>query len=125
MSLVTSIRARQADLIRQNTASIAITRTTRTDDGAGGFSESNSTLAAQSFRLYNKRTRVLNLNDGGYHSQRIVKMIGAYNANVKKECAEYLDTFTYNSIKYKITDVKPVMTGGSVVFVECELEEIT
>jgi hypothetical protein len=124
MSLITSIRLRQADLIRQNSASITITRITRTAED-GGWTEATSTLAAQSFRLYNKNSRVLNLNDGGYHSQRILKMIGAYDANVQKESAQYLDKFTYNSIVYKITDVKPVMAGGSVVFKEIALEEIT
>jgi hypothetical protein len=52
-------------------------------------------------------------------------MIGAYDANVQKESAQYLDKFTYNSIVYKITDVKPVMVGGSVVFKEIALEELT
>lgn len=125
MSLITSTRERQADLIRQNTASIVITRTTRTTGIDGGTTEATSTLASQDFRIYNKQSRVLDVDTGGWHSQRIVKMIGKYDADVQKESAQYLDTFTYGGIKYKIIDVKPIYTGGQIVFKECELKEIT
>ncbi len=123
--LYTVIRTQQADLIEQNKASIVISRTTRTDDGAGGWNESSANLTSQDFRIYNKRSRTLNINEGGWHSQRVTKLIAKYNADVKKESENYLDTFTYNSIKYKITDVKPILTQGQVVFLEVELEEMT
>ncbi len=119
-----TIRNQQADLIEQNKASIVISRITRTEQD-GGWIETPSTLASQDFRIYNKQSRTLNLNEGGWHSQRVTKLIAKYNADVKKESENYLDTFTYNSIKYKITDVKPIMTQGQVVFLECELEEVT
>jgi hypothetical protein len=125
MSLYTSIRTRQADFINQNKASIVISRTTRVDDGAGGYSETTANLASQDFRIYNKQSRALNLNDGGWHSQRITKLIGKYDANVQKESAVYLDTFTYGGIKYKIIDVKPIYTQGQIVFKELALEEMT
>lgn len=122
--LYTSIRERQESLIEQNKASIIITRITRTAVD-GGWTEATSTLASQDFRIYNKRSRVLNIQDGGWHSQRIVKMIAKYDANIQKESAQYLDTFTYGGIKYKITDVKPIYTGGQICFKECALEEMT
>jgi hypothetical protein len=125
MSLYTSIRTRQSDFINQNKTQIVISRTTRADDGAGGFSETTKNLASQDFRIYNKQSRTLNLTDGGWHSQRIVKMIGKYDADVQKESATYLDTFSYGGIKYKIIDVKPIYTQGQIVFKECALEEIT
>jgi hypothetical protein len=122
--LYTSIRERQSSLIEQNKAQIVITRITRTAVD-GGWTEATSTLASQDFRIYNKRSRVLNIQDGGWHSQRITKAIAKYDADVQKESAQYLDTFTYGGIKYKITDVKPIYTGGQIVFKECELKEIT
>jgi hypothetical protein len=123
--LYESIRNRQADLINQNKASIVIIRITRTADGAGGYTEATTTLASQDFRIYNKQSRVLNLTDGGWHSQRITKLIAKYDANVQKESATYLDTFTYGGLKYKIIDVKDIYTQGYIVFKEVALEEMT
>ena len=123
--LYESVRTRQSDIIEQNKAQIIISRTIRSDDGAGGYNETTANLSSQDFRIYNKQGRTLNLTDGGWHSQRITKMIAKYDANVQKESAIYLDAFTYNSIKYKIVDVKPIMTQGQIVFKECALEEIT
>jgi hypothetical protein len=124
MELYEAIRLRQDNIINQNKASVVISRITRTDDGAGGYSEATTTLASQDVRIYNKRSRILNINDGGWHTARQTLMVAKYNANVQKESAIYLDTFTHNSIKYKITDVKPIMTQGYVVFLECAVEEV-
>jgi len=123
--LYESVRTRQSDIIEQNKAQIIISRTIRSDDGAGGYTETTANLASQDFRIYNKQSRTLNLNDGGWHSQRIVKMIGKYDADVQKESAIYLDTFSYGGIKYKIVDVKPIYTQGQICFKECALMEIT
>jgi hypothetical protein len=125
MTLYESARDRQSDLIRQNTASIVITRITRTKGDDGGTTETTANLASQDFRIYNKRSRVLDVDTGGWHSQRIVKMIGKYDCDVQKESAQYLDSFTYGGIKYKIIDVKPMYTQGQIVFKECALEELT
>lgn len=124
MSLVTSIRERQYDLIEQNPADITINRVTRTEYG-GGWTETSSTVAEQTVRIYNKKVRALNLTTGGWHSQRLDKMIAEYDADIKKESATNLDTFTHNGIKYKVVDVKPITTDGEVVFLECALEEVT
>lgn len=125
MNLYESVRAQQTKLINDNPSSITITRITRSDDGAGGFSEATSTIAAQTVRIYNKRTRTLNVENGGWNSQRITKMIAKYDANIQKESSTYLDTFSYGGITYKITDVKPIYTQGQIVFKECELVEVT
>jgi hypothetical protein len=125
MKLYESIRNRQADFIAQNKAQIVISRITRTASTDGGYTEATTTLDSQDFRIYNKNSRVLNVNEGGYHSERITKLIAKYDADIQKESATYLDTFTYNSIKYKVADVKPILTQGFVVFLECELAEIT
>ena len=122
--LYESIRNRQADFINQNKAQIIISRTTRTDDGAGGWIETTTTLASQDFRIYNKRVRVLNINEGGWHSQRVTQLIAKYDADVEAENETFLDTFSHNGIDYKIKDVKPILTQDYVVFLECELEEI-
>ena len=100
MELYESIRNRQSDIINQNSASIVITRTTKSDDGAGGYTNTTSTKSAQSMRIYNKNTRVLTVNDGGYHAQRLTKMIAHYNADILSESATNLDTFTYGGKQY-------------------------
>lgn len=123
--LYQSLRDRQADLIRQNPASITITRTTRTAADDGGWTEATTTLAAQTMRLYDKNTRMYNSNDGGWVTARMLKLVAKYDANVRAEDETYLDKFTYGGKVYKITDVKDIYTQGYIVFKECGLEEVT
>ena len=125
MNLYESIRLRQADIIAQNKAQIIISRTTRTDDGAGGWIETVTTLASQDFRIYNKRVRVLNVNEGGWHSQRVTKLIAKYDADIEAKNETFLDTFSHNGVDYEVKDVKPITTQGYVVYKECQLEEVT
>lgn len=124
MSLLTSIRNGCEVLIDQNPSTIIITRTTRTDDGAGGYSEATSTLTAQTVRIFNKKTRVLNVSDGGWHSQRVVEMLAKYNADVKPKSAVNTDKFIYNTKTYTIKSVTDRLINGSIACKRCELEEI-
>ncbi len=91
--LYESIRNQQAVLIEQNKAQIIISRTTRTDDGAGGWVETVTNLSAQDFRIYNKRTRVLNVNEGGWHSQRVTQLIAKNDADIEENNKTFLDVF--------------------------------
>jgi len=125
MELYESIRLRQDNIINQNKAQIIISRITRSDDGAGGWIETPSILDPQDFRIYNKRTRVLNISEGGWHSQRVTQLIAKYDADIEPENETFLDTFSYGDKDYKITDVKDIYTQGQIVFKECQLEEIT
>lgn len=125
MELYEAIRNRQADVIAQNSASIIISRTARTDDGAGGYTNTTTTKTAQVMRIYNKNTRILNVVDGGYQAQRLTKMIAKYDADILSESATNLDTFTYGSKNYKVKDVKDIYTQGYIVFKEVYIEEIT
>ena len=126
MELYESIRLRQDNIINQNKAQIIISRTTRISDGAGGWLEPDPVnLPVQDFRIYNKRTRVLNVTEGGWHSQRITMMIAKYDANIEAENETFLDTFSYGDKDYKVTDVKDVYTQGYIVFKEVALEEIS
>lgn len=124
MSLIASVRNNQINLINQNKASIVITRTSKVSDGAGGYTISTEDLASQDVRIYNKRTRILNVETGGYSSSRITKMIAKYDADVKRKTATNTDKFSYDDKTYEIKDVKNVYTKGSIVFKECELEEL-
>ena len=125
MEIYEDIRLQQDRIINQNKASIIISRTTRSDDGAGGWIETITTLTSQDFRIYNKRTRVLNVDSGGWHSQRVVMMIAKWDAKVEAENETFLDTFSYGDKDYKVTDVKDIYTQGYIVFKECALEEVT
>jgi len=120
-----SIRLQQNRIINQNKASIIISRTSRVDDGAGGWIETVTTLASQDFRIYNKRVRVLNINEGGYHSERVTQLIAKYDADIEAENETFLDTFSYGDKDYKIVDVKDIFTQGFIVFKEVSLEEVT
>ena len=125
MEIYESIRLQQNRIINQNKASIIISRTSRVDDGAGGWIETVTTLASQDFRIYNKRVRVLNINEGGYHSQRVTQLIAKYDTDIEAENETFLDTFSYGDKDYKITDVKDIYTQGYIVFKEVALEEIS
>ena len=125
MEIYEDIRLQQDRIINQNKASIIISRTTRSDDGAGGWIETITTLTSQDFRIYNKRTRVLNVDSGGWHSQRVVMMIAKWDAKVEAENETFLDTFSYGDKDYKIVDVKDIFTQGYIVFKEVQLEEIS
>jgi len=125
MELYESIRLRQENIINQNKAQIIISRTTRSDDGVGGWQEETKPLSPQDFRIYNKRTRVLNISEGGWHSQRVTQLIAKYDADIEAENETFLDTFSYGDKDYKITDVKDIYTQGQIIFKECQLEEIS
>ena len=125
MSLITSTRNQQANLINQNKASIIITRTAKVSDGAGGWTILDpEILDSQDVRIYNKRTRILNIETGGYSSSRITKMIAKYNADIKRKTSTNTDKFTYGDKTYEVEDVKNVYTKGNIVFKEYELVEL-
>ena len=124
MSLVTSIRNQQTNIINQNPASITITRKAKVSDGAGGWTSSTSNLAAQTIRIYLKRVRTLVVEEGGYHSVRVTKAIAKYDANILKYSSTNEDTFTYGGKTYRVFDVIDRYTKNSIVFKELELEEL-
>jgi len=125
MSIITSIRNQQENIINQNPASITITRETKVSDGAGGWITLDpEVLASQDIRIYSKRTRTLNIADGGWHTVRITKAVAKYNANVLKYSATNEDTFSYGGFTYRIFDVIDRYVKGSIVFKELELEQL-
>lgn len=127
MELYETIRNLQTRVINQNKASIVVNRITRTSDGAGGWTDTASTLAAQDVRIYAKLryTKVVSNNEAGWTLVKTQRMIAAYNANLQSESATYLDKFSYNSKTYKIVDVQDVLTQNQIVFKQCEVEAIT
>jgi len=126
--LYESIRARQEDLINQNPATITISRTTRTQSTDGGYTEDTADLDSQTVRIYASSVRgirVLSVDDGGYHANRVKKLIAKYDANILSESAINLDTFSYGGKNYKVADVKDIYTQGYIVFKEVYIEETT
>jgi len=126
--LYESIRARQENLINQNPALIFISRTTRTQGTDGGVVETPSIIPAQTVRIYASSVRgirVLSVDDGGYHANRVKKLIAKYDANILSESATNLDTFSYGGKNYKVADVKDTYTQGYIVFKEVYIEETT
>jgi len=124
VSVVTSIRNQQANIIAQNTAAVVITRTTRTKKTSGGYSTATANLASQDIRIYDKKARVLNKDTGGWSTKRMIKGIAKYNANINPETATNKDTFTHNSKTYIVKDVRDIRCQESTVFKELELEEV-
>jgi len=127
MELYESIRLRQSDIIEQNKASIIISRTSRVDDGAGGWVETITTLASQDVRIYAKLryTKVVNISEAGWTVKKTQKMIAKWDADIESENETFLDTFSYKDKDYKVVDVQNMLTQNYVVFKECEIEAIT
>jgi len=124
MSIITSTRNQQENLINQNPASIVITRTSKVSDGAGGWTSSTATLDSQTIRIYSKRTRTLVVEEGGYHSVRITKAIALYDADVQKYSSSNEDKFTHGGKTWRIFDVIDRYVKGSIVYKELELEQL-
>jgi len=125
MSLVISTRNQQTNIIAQNPASIVITRTSKASDGAGGWiTNPPEVLTSQDIRIYFKRTRVLVIDEGGYHSIRVTQAIAKWDARVKKKSSTNEDKFTFDGKAYRIFDVIDRYVKGSIVFKELELEEL-
>ena len=128
MSLVTSTRNQQTNIINQNPTSIVITRKSKISDGAGGWTSSNSILAVQTIRIYSKRirtlVRTLVVEEGGYHSVRVTKAIAKYDANILKYSSINEDTFSFGGKTWRVFDVIDRYAKGSIVFKELELEEL-
>jgi len=124
MSLVTSIRNQQSNIIAQNPASIVITRTSKVSDGGGGWTDSTEDLDSQDIRIYSKRTRLLVIDDGGYHSIRITKAVAKYDADILKKSATNEDKFTHDSKNWRVFDVINMKTKDEIVFKELELEQL-
>ncbi len=127
MTLITSIRDRQTQLINQNPASIVITRVTKTRNTGGGFDEASSVKAAQTVRIYDKGEREILVAEPGFSTTRTTKMIAKFDADIKasKDANEVVvDTFPYDSKTYEVKDVKNEYANGSIVFKTCRLEKL-
>jgi len=125
MSIITSTRNQQTNIINQNPASIVIIRKSKVSDGAGGWLPQDPiTLDSQDIRIYSKRTRTLVVEEGGYHSVRVTKAIAKYDADVLKYSATNEDKFTYGGKDWRIFDVIDRYVKGSIVFKELELEQL-
>ena len=124
MSVITSTRNQQSNIINQNKAAIVITRTAKASDGAGGWETTTSTLASQDIRIYSKRTRTLSIDDGGWHTVRITKGLAKYNADINKYSADNKDVFTFDGKNYQVFDVINRRIKGEIVFKELELEQL-
>jgi hypothetical protein len=127
MELYESIRNQQEYIISRNPTTIVITRSIKTDDGAGGYITDTIILDPQDIRIYNKSNayiKIINVKESGWAVKRTQKAIALYNADVLGESATNLDTFICGINTYKIVDVKDITTQGQVCFKELEIEII-
>jgi hypothetical protein len=123
MSVITSVRNQQANIIAQNPAPIVITRKAKTLS-SGAWSVSESTLDSQDIRIYYKKTRVLSVSDGGWHSIRVTKAIALYDADINAYSANNEDKFTHDGKTWRVFDVENVKVAGETVFKQLELEQL-
>ena len=128
MTILEAIRAKQDKIINDDKTSIVITRVSKTEGDAGGYTQSTSTLDSQDVRLYRVSTAraVLNttVNEGGYVQTSTQKMLAKYDADVKRKTATNTDTFTVGTKTYEVIDVIDITVGSNIVFKECYIKEV-
>ncbi len=124
MTLITSIRDRQTQLINQNPASIVITRVTKTANVGGGWDTSSDIKDAQTVRIYDKGEREILVAEAGFSTTRETKMIAKFDADILPRDADSVDTFPYDGKTYEVKDVKNEYANGSIVFKTCRLEKL-
>ncbi len=128
MTIIEALRAKQAKIINDDKSSVVIIRTSKTSDGAGGWTEATSTKPAQDMRIYSKGVVTekikTSVTEGGYVQTSIQKMLAYYNADINRKTASNIDTFTIGTKTYEVFDVINKTVGANVVFKECYIKEI-
>lgn len=121
MGLVEVRRELTKRSIDQNPASIALTRTSQTPDGAGGFIESSTTLPAQTFRIFLSSMRGSREveSEGGERQINQSGLLAEHDADIQRG-----DRFTMNGRDYKVEKVDPIGLVGQVVSMQAALEEV-
>lgn len=110
------------DTIKGDPIYITITRTTRTADNAGGYTEATTTVAEQAARMYSKSSMSVIPNEGGIARGISTRLLMVHDADVKRETEVNLDTFVVDTDTYKVVDVKLNTQNGMVVSRTCEVE---
>lgn len=108
--------------IARNPTEIQITRMLKVDDGAGGTIRQTVTLPAQTVRLFMSslgQTKQSTTEAAQVQVQRW-GMLTRWDAEVQPG-----DTFTIGSRPFRVVDVDPVRTGGEVVSLHADLEEVS
>lgn len=128
MTILESIRSKQVKIINDDKSSIIITRTTKTTDGAGGWTETTAIKTAQDMRIYSKNVISERLNtsvtEGGYVQTSIQKMLAYHNADINRKSASNVDKFTIGTKTYEVLDIINKTVGANVVFKECYIKEV-
>lgn len=88
--------------VKEDETSVVLTRLTKVNDGAGGFTKTPQALPAQRFRLIPQQdTRITTqLADGTEVRPRYV-LLGRHTADMQRG-----DTFTWRGSRYELGDVE-------------------
>jgi hypothetical protein len=112
-------------MIQDNPSVITISRKTWTIAN-GKRTSASSSKAAQTVRLYGKNTSELRTVDdvARWIRTREVRMLCVYNADVLPHSNTNEDTFTLNSTKYRVINVRDITWEGIIISKQCTLEEL-
>lgn len=122
MSLVVMRRELTRRAIEQNPEQVALKRTPKVPDGAGGFTDGEpATLGPQTFRLFissNRGSRDVS-QVGGQMQINQAGLLAPHDADIRRD-----DSFERDGRHYKVAKVDPVRLQGEVVSIQCDLEEV-
>jgi hypothetical protein len=106
--------------ISKNPSTITITRTSYTDDGAGGKIKSTTTTKAQTVRIFMSASSEQQIvNEGGQIQVQQWGLLAKSDADIKQE-----DVFTFDSRTFRVRSILPARTGGQTVAFHVDLEEV-
>ena len=103
-----------------NPCESALTRRQRVDDGAGGWTDEDTQLIHQTFRLFlgNSSSKEI-VKDGGTLQVNNREMLCPWDADVQAG-----DTFEFGRVHHRVAVVNPVRYLGEIVSYQCVVEEV-
>ena len=123
MSRIVTIRRQLTNrTIAENPSGIVLTRIVREKNDAGGYTDTETTLPAQTFRLFiSTRHATKDIAQvGGQMQIRIMEMLCPWDADVMPK-----DTFIFDDKNYRVHGITVVRFDGQILSYQCEIEEIT
>jgi len=123
MSRIVTIRRQLTNrAIAENPSEIFLTRLVREKNDAGGYTDTEMTLEAQTFRLFISTSHATKdiAQIGGQMQIRVMEMLCPWNADIAPK-----DTFTFDDKNYRVHGITVVRFDGQILSYQCEIEEIT
>lgn len=107
--------------IARNPTSIELKRIVDVDDGAGGSYKGEVELPAQTMRIFmSGMSQQKVVSEGGQLQVQRWGLLAKWDADIQAD-----DTFDVDSRQFRVRSISPARTGGQVVSLQVDLEEVS